>query len=80
MLQFQILKSGISFIFLIDATSGETNKALDYFEKAIGNKSPLMLFLFDDPLLHPIMDEKRYKHIVNKTFGKKGQTKTVFRK
>lgn len=67
----------LSFIFLIHAVSGETNKALDYLEKGINNKSPLLLFLFDDPILTPIMGEERYKNLLKNTFGERSRASLV---
>jgi tetratricopeptide (TPR) repeat protein len=49
-----------SFLILVYAIMGENDKAFEWINRSVENKSSLLLFNFADPLVQPIKDDPRY--------------------
>lgn len=52
--------SAHSYLFLTYAATGENDKAFEWIEQSIENKSSLLLFNFADPLVNSLKHDKRY--------------------
>lgn len=50
----------VAFLFLINAVSGNTTEAIQWLEKSIDERIPLLLFLMVDPLIEPIRNHPSY--------------------
>lgn len=49
-----------SYLFLLYAISGEADKAFDWVDTAIKNRSSLLLLRYSDPLTYTLKDDMRY--------------------
>ena len=45
-----------------------TDKAIEWMQKAISVKAPLILYIIPDPIVKPLMNDERYKNLVEKIF------------
>lgn len=50
-----------SYLFMMYAAMGDTEKAFDWIRKGIENKSSLLMLRFADPMVNAIKDDPRYK-------------------
>ncbi|MGZ5189957.1 MAG: helix-turn-helix domain-containing protein, partial [Flavisolibacter sp.] len=58
-----------TFLFLLYATLGENDKAFEWIDTAIKNKSPLLLIHFVDPLVDSLKSDPRYAIFQKEIFG-----------
>ncbi|MDB4286393.1 helix-turn-helix domain-containing protein, partial [bacterium] len=64
-----------SYLFLFYAASGENDKAFEWLDDAIKNRSPLMLMRFADPLAISLRADPRYADYQKIIFRKQVPTK-----
>ncbi len=58
-----------SYLFMMYAVSGKSDEAFDWIEKAVKNKSSLLLIRFADPLVDTLKKDKRYFEFHKKLFN-----------
>jgi AraC-like DNA-binding protein len=66
-----------SYLFLMYAVTGNTEKAFTWIEKAIKSKSSLLLFRYADPLVNPIKSDPRFIDFHKSIFKIDAKTKKV---
>ena len=57
-----------SYLLFVYAALGEKDKAFEWIENAVKNKSPLLLIFFVDPLVQSLKADERYKQFEKKIF------------
>jgi adenylate cyclase len=58
-----------SFLFMLYAVMGETEKAFEWVTEAIKNKSSLLLLRYIDPLVSSLKKDSRYQTFKNAIYG-----------
>jgi len=58
-----------SFLFMLYAVMGETEKAFEWVTEAIKNKSSLLLLRYIDPLVSSLKKDSRYQTFKNALYG-----------
>ncbi|MCR9171110.1 MAG: helix-turn-helix domain-containing protein [bacterium] len=59
-----------SFLFMMYAVTGQTDKAFEWVETAIANKSTLLMLRYPDPMVDSLRSDKRYEAYREKIFPK----------
>lgn len=67
-----------SFLFMMYAVTGQTDKAFDWVENGIENKSTLLMLRYPDPVVDVLREDKRYQKLFDRIFQTKvkGAAKT----
>jgi len=79
-LQTPQVERAIFMLISCHALLGNYEKALDYFEKGVGLKLPMMVYMPVEPLLKPLRGKPRFEKISQKIFGKKTNAELPKRK
>lgn len=69
-----------SYLFMMYAVTGETNKAFEWVDQALKNKSSLLLLRFADPLVSSIRNDSRYQEYQKILFPKNDHLKVTIKK
>jgi TolB-like protein/AraC-like DNA-binding protein len=57
-----------SFLFMMYAVTGEIDKAFDWVENGIKNKSTLLMLRYPDPMVEVLREDQRYKNFFNQMY------------
>lgn len=65
-LNTELVDKAFTFLILVNALLGNSEKVIDLVEQAYNNRLPLVLLLNPSPILKPIKNHKRFKDIMLK--------------
>jgi len=69
-----------SFLFMMHAVNGDKDKAFDWVDGALENKSSLLLLRYTDPLADPIKQDPRYERYMGEIYRTESPEEPVSQK
>ncbi len=70
-LQTDSMGSALDFLILCHTMMGNQEAALDLIEKGIGQRLPMMPYLYPEPMLKPLRSTPRFQELMQQIFGKR---------
>lgn len=67
-LETEMMERALFFLILCETLLGNHEKALDWLEKGVASRLPMMVYLPIEPMLKPLFGYQRYQQIISQIF------------